>query len=117
MGAKEVSKACVRVFLPALLIYDLGNQLHKGNTSNYAIIIGWFVSFSRKCNLQWKSMVFDLQWNLAGSGEPYYQDVEASKMGDASHRVQQREEISILSLTRIHSTACYFYSQHRSLSF
>ncbi|KAH8827951.1 hypothetical protein DL96DRAFT_1128072 [Flagelloscypha sp. PMI_526] len=46
MGAKEVSKACVRVFLPALLIYDLGNQLHKGNTSNYAIIIAWSLIYN-----------------------------------------------------------------------
>lgn len=29
-SAKDVSKACVRLFLPALLIINVGEQLHQG---------------------------------------------------------------------------------------
>lgn len=49
-STKAISKICVRMFLPALLIVDIGSQLHAGSADRYLIIFVWaiichFVSF------------------------------------------------------------------------
>lgn len=38
-AAKEVSRLCVRMFLPALLIYKIGSNLHAGTASRYLPIL------------------------------------------------------------------------------
>lgn len=38
---KSISKVCVRLFLPALLITKVGSQLHAGSASNYGVIVIW----------------------------------------------------------------------------
>jgi len=48
--AKNVSKVCVKMFLPALLLTQIGSELHSGSAHLYAIILGWallchFISF------------------------------------------------------------------------
>ncbi|ROW01030.1 hypothetical protein VSDG_02927 [Cytospora chrysosperma] len=40
-STKAVSKVCVRVFLPALLITKIGSELHSGSGDRYAIIVAW----------------------------------------------------------------------------
>ncbi|OCT53156.1 auxin efflux carrier superfamily [Cladophialophora carrionii] len=49
-NTKAISKICVRMFLPALLIVDIGSQLHSGSANRYLIIFVWalichFISF------------------------------------------------------------------------
>jgi len=49
-SAKSISKICVRLFLPALLLTKIGSELHSGSASRYGIILIWaflchFVSF------------------------------------------------------------------------
>jgi auxin efflux carrier family protein len=49
-NTKAISKACVRMFLPALLIVDIGSQLHAGSANRYLIVFIWaiachFISF------------------------------------------------------------------------
>lgn len=49
-NTKAVSKVCVRMFLPALLITKVGAELHAGSAGKYGIIVAWgllahFVSF------------------------------------------------------------------------
>ncbi|KAJ9608462.1 hypothetical protein H2200_007450 [Cladophialophora chaetospira] len=49
-STKAISKICVRMFLPALLIVDIGSQLHAGSANRYLIIFIWailchFISF------------------------------------------------------------------------
>lgn len=49
-NTKAVSKVCVRMFLPALLITKVGSELHSGSADRYGIIVLWallchFVSF------------------------------------------------------------------------
>lgn len=39
-SAKEVSRLCVRMFLPALLIYKIGSNLHAGTAGRYLPILG-----------------------------------------------------------------------------
>lgn len=39
-SAKEISKACVRMFLPALLIYNVGSQLHYDTGIRYVPVLG-----------------------------------------------------------------------------
>lgn len=38
-AAKEVSKLCVRMFLPALLIYKIGSNLHSDTGVRYVPIL------------------------------------------------------------------------------
>jgi predicted permease len=38
-AAKEVSKLCVRMFLPALLIYKIGSNLHQGTAVRYVPVL------------------------------------------------------------------------------
>ena len=38
-AAKEVSKLCVRMFLPALLIYKIGSNLHKDTGVRYVPLL------------------------------------------------------------------------------
>lgn len=49
-STKAVSKVCVRMFLPALLITKLGAELDAGSAGKYGIIVVWgllahFISF------------------------------------------------------------------------
>lgn len=49
-STKAVSKVCVRMFLPALLVTKIGSELHAGSAGNYGIVLIWgllahFVSF------------------------------------------------------------------------
>ena len=49
-STKAISKVCVRMFLPALLIVKIGSQLHAGSADRYLIIFIWailchFISF------------------------------------------------------------------------
>jgi predicted permease len=48
--SKNISKVCVKIFLPALLLTKIGSELHAGSASRYGIILIWafichFVSF------------------------------------------------------------------------
>jgi predicted permease len=45
-AAKEVSRACVRMFLPALLIYKLGSNLNKDTGILYLPILVWSLSYT-----------------------------------------------------------------------
>jgi auxin efflux carrier family protein len=40
-AAKTISKICVRMFLPALLITKIGSELHAGSADRYGIILLW----------------------------------------------------------------------------
>ncbi|CAN8101776.1 unnamed protein product [Discula destructiva] len=40
-NTKAVSKVCVRMFLPALLITKVGAELHAGSAGKYGIIVVW----------------------------------------------------------------------------
>ncbi|KAF3036755.1 hypothetical protein E8E11_002170 [Didymella keratinophila] len=49
-NGKAISKICVKMFLPALLLVQIGSELHPGSASRYLIILLWaiichFVSF------------------------------------------------------------------------
>ncbi|KAK3353883.1 auxin efflux carrier [Lasiosphaeria hispida] len=42
-NTKAISKICVRMFLPALLVTKIGSELHAGSAGRYLIILGWAV--------------------------------------------------------------------------
>jgi len=42
-AAKEVSKLCVRMFLPALLIYKIGSNLHQDTGVRYVPVLSKFI--------------------------------------------------------------------------
>jgi len=49
-SSKSISKVCVKIFLPALLLVQIGSELHSGSVDRYGIILLWafichFVSF------------------------------------------------------------------------
>lgn len=49
-SAKTISKICVKMFLPALLLTKIGSELHAGSAHRYGLILAWafvchFVSF------------------------------------------------------------------------
>lgn len=49
-SSKSISKICVRMFLPALLLTQIGSELHAGSAHRYLIILIWalichFISF------------------------------------------------------------------------
>ncbi|KAJ4986998.1 auxin efflux carrier superfamily [Stagonosporopsis vannaccii] len=49
-NSKAISKICVKMFLPALLLVQIGSELHLGSANRYLIILLWalachFVSF------------------------------------------------------------------------
>ncbi|KAF2864732.1 auxin efflux carrier [Massariosphaeria phaeospora] len=45
-SAKEVSSTCVRVFLPALLIYKVGSNLQQGTAVRYLPVLIWAVVYN-----------------------------------------------------------------------
>jgi predicted permease len=53
-AAKEVSKLCVRMFLPALLIYKIGSNLHQGTAVRYVPLLS--KDFPTKIIYNWSSM-------------------------------------------------------------
>jgi len=49
-SSKSISKICVKMFLPALLLTKIGSELHSGSADRYLIILIWafvchFISF------------------------------------------------------------------------
>jgi len=42
-NTKAISKVCVRMFLPALLITQIGSELHPGSANRYLIIFIWAI--------------------------------------------------------------------------
>ena len=49
-STKAISKVCVRIFLPALLMFNIGAQLHLENANRYLVVFIWaiachFISF------------------------------------------------------------------------
>jgi predicted permease len=40
-SAKSISKICVKMFLPALLLTKIGSELHSGSAHRYVIILIW----------------------------------------------------------------------------
>lgn len=42
-SAKEISKLCVKMFLPALLITNVGSELGTGNVGRYVPVLGMLV--------------------------------------------------------------------------
>ncbi|KAF2125975.1 hypothetical protein P153DRAFT_346728 [Dothidotthia symphoricarpi CBS 119687] len=45
-AAKEVSGLCVRMFLPALLIYKIGSNLHSGTAIRYVPLLIWSITYT-----------------------------------------------------------------------
>lgn len=37
---RQISKICIKMFLPALLVVNLGSQIEASNASQYLIILG-----------------------------------------------------------------------------
>lgn len=42
-STKAISKVCVRMFLPALLITQIGSELHAGSANRYLLIFVWAI--------------------------------------------------------------------------
>ncbi|KAJ7835938.1 auxin efflux carrier [Mycena olivaceomarginata] len=42
-NTKSISKVCVRMFLPALLLTQIGSELHAGQARPYAIVLLWAI--------------------------------------------------------------------------
>ncbi|KIW17588.1 hypothetical protein PV08_04783 [Exophiala spinifera] len=42
-NTKAISKVCVRMFLPALLVTKIGSELHSGSAGRYLIVLAWAV--------------------------------------------------------------------------
>ncbi|KAH8900863.1 hypothetical protein GQ53DRAFT_708740 [Thozetella sp. PMI_491] len=42
-NTKPISKMCVRAFLPALLITQIGSELHPGSATRYLIVFAWAI--------------------------------------------------------------------------
>ena len=43
-NTKPISKICVRMFLPALLITKLGSQFHADSIGNYGVVLVWAIA-------------------------------------------------------------------------
>ncbi|GAB1318510.1 hypothetical protein MFIFM68171_08720 [Madurella fahalii] len=43
-GTRPISKICVRIFLPALLITKVGSELHTSSASRYLVIVVWGIA-------------------------------------------------------------------------
>ena len=42
-NTKAISKVCVRMFLPALLLVEIGSQLHAGSANRYLVVFIWAI--------------------------------------------------------------------------
>lgn len=40
-NGKAISKICVKMFLPALLLVKLGSEMHPGSANRYLIVVAW----------------------------------------------------------------------------
>lgn len=47
--ARDISKTCIRLFLPALLITNVGSQLHYDTASKYIPILLWALTYTLLC--------------------------------------------------------------------
>lgn len=59
-SAKDISKICVKMFLPALLITNVGSQLHADTAMRYVPVLGTSLCTGalgyslRQCDLKYK---------------------------------------------------------------
>lgn len=97
-AAKEVSKLCVRMFLPALLIYKIGSNLHQGTAVRYIPVL------SKHCLhhqiavvLTTRSLVDIVYAAFSTSRSRPNACFQASKLGDTGYCFQQHYESSALT--------------------
>lgn len=95
-AAKEVSKLCVRMFLPALLIYKIGSNLHQDTGVRYVPILSmsYLVRREMYANLAFLSLVDILHPSLHNGRPHAYPHLQATSMGDTGNRLQQHYESS-----------------------
>lgn len=89
-AAKEVSKLCVRMFLPALLIYKIGSNLHQDTGVRYVPVLSkstlWaFVNYMLTTIV---SMVDILYTTFRPRRPRPYAPLQAASLGSTSNRLQ-----------------------------
>lgn len=45
-SCRDISKVCVRLFLPALLITSVGSELHAGTAGKYVPVLAWSLVYT-----------------------------------------------------------------------
>ena len=65
-GAKEVSNTCVRMFLPALLIFKVGSELQQGTAMRYLPIL----SMRSRFNMQKSTYVIHIKVIVTNGENP-----------------------------------------------
>ncbi|KAH0162245.1 membrane transporter, partial [Aureobasidium melanogenum] len=96
-SAKDISKACVRLFLPALLIVNVGQQLSLESGTKYLAVFIWAIIYNVL------SMVFGLAV-FTGSLSPIDQVPEPASMGHSRHRLNNTTSLPLLLVQSLQST-------------
>ena len=97
----EMSGISVKIFLPALLIVNLGSNLHLENALNYIPVLGMVQLRGQKYKmLTCHSMVSDLHFMLHWSRVLFNKSIQSSPLGYPGMRIQQYD-ISALVIAPI----------------
>lgn len=92
-AAKEVSKLCVRMFLPALLIYKIGSNLHQDTGVRYVPVLS--KHNTNRCPellLKSDSLVDILHTPVYPPRPRPDPRLQATKLGDTSDSIQQHHQ-------------------------
>lgn len=87
-SAKKVSHLSVKLFLPFLLITNVGRELSLSNGYNYVPILSKSGHFAVEKSIDRNSLVHLLQCGLIGDRIGMCEVVQITAMGDASNNVQ-----------------------------
>jgi hypothetical protein len=95
-AAKEVSKLCVRMFLPALLIYKIGSNLHQETGVRYIPVLSMqFPSVRPFFKMLTTFSMVNILHALFRPSRPYpHPRIQASELGNTSNCFQQYHEFT-----------------------
>lgn len=99
-AAKEVSKLCVRMFLPALLIYKIGSNLHQDTGVRYVPVLSKFnptIQLTESKLTRICSMVNIIYFAFCLRRSPPHAHLQVTSLGRTSHRFQQHNFASTSS--------------------
>jgi hypothetical protein len=94
-AAKEVSKLCVRMFLPALLIFKIGSNLHQGTAVRYIPVLSMEFTLEVIVVLTiliMPSLVDILHTPLCPPWTRPHPRVQAPELGNTSNCFQQHDQ-------------------------
>lgn len=91
---RQISKICIKMFLPALLVVNLGTQIEASNALQYILILGKPPSSPESTSLMFRRMGTRLQPRLNRNRLRPHQGPQSPEMVHARNHLQQYHVLS-----------------------